>query len=707
MGTRMSGPPPPPPPPPPAAGDAAAPHSGWRRQSGQEYWERAFQSLGETHATQLPPSQANLPVTPSPTAAAPAAAARNLEQRDEVSPDSHTMDFSTNTKLSTIYYQTRNTRRANDTTSLHNFDNNTTHVTNTTNIGSFDTEQNINNNYLASRNDSTRNIHQNISLSFDPKDMQCISCNNTHNITHPTPDTPVTYVLSDQNFPGSSGGGDGLCIRTVRVEDGTLSEITDLFLEMMAGVGMGCSNIILLGSATAISTSGSSGYIFEWISCAKKITSRWPNVKICPLVPLWSDSVPGQFLRSVQEIGSVFRSLHGNDPRGLNGSWTSLTDFIRNELCSPSGTEPDCYSLPFPSSMSGPPCVKNQTFITNRRCPVTALALSCKVKSTVVRCLAEGLNASLSAGIDPGVIAERVASAGGAAYAQDNSIPPPPALNLVVTGSSHMSRTIPHLLAQGIRVTDLTERNWHLNANSMASVVARIRETDLDSLSIMVHDLFGNTSVRFRQADDTLSLAVKLPGEGGWHLLGDVVFTPDIILREQVRLISVLESVCKNRGKIFIPPIPRFVFGSCCTDTAHGSNTNTETHSAHAITEHIRQRHTIIKSLNSTGITNHKVLDIMHCIREGPDNDDNRLTSLKKVTHKDNVHLSTAGYAKIAAGILDAAQQLSARPKMPGGPPRGMEISGWHGFTTTTGPGMTSRSTPPPPARGSGGRHPP
>ena len=119
------------------------------------------------------------------------------------------------------------------------------------------------------------------------------------------------------------------------------------------------------------------------------------------------------------------------------------------------------------------------------------------------------------AGSDPGVIAERVASVGGAANAKDTSFPsPPPALNLVITGSSHMSRTILHLLAKGIRIADLTERSWYLNANSMAAVVSRIRETNLDSLTILVHDLFGNTRVRFRQADDTLSLAVKLSGEG-------------------------------------------------------------------------------------------------------------------------------------------------------------------------------------------------
>ena len=163
----------------------------------------------------------------------------------------------------------------------------------------------------------------------------------------------------------------------------------------------------------------------------------------------------------------------------------------------------------------------------------------------------------------------------------------------------------------------------------------------------------------------------------------------------------------KNRGKIFIPPIPRYVFGSCCTSTTHGNNTKSDSHKALALNEHIRQRHTIIKSLNTAGITNHKVLDIMHCLREGPDTEENRLTCLRKVTHRDNVHLSTEGYAKIAAGILDAAQQLTARPRVLGGPPRGMEITGWHGFVTTTGYGTTSRATPPHPARGRGVRHHP
>ena len=122
-------------------------------------------------------------------------------------PASHSMDTSSNTKLSTAYYQTRNTRRAHNTTKIHNIDNNTTHETTAPHIGSFDTDTGINKTFLASRTDNSNNILQNISLSFDPTDMHCTTCEKTHNITIPAPDTPITFVVSDQSFPCNLGGG--------------------------------------------------------------------------------------------------------------------------------------------------------------------------------------------------------------------------------------------------------------------------------------------------------------------------------------------------------------------------------------------------------------------------------------------------------------------------------------------------------------------
>ena len=61
------------------------------------------------------------------------------------------MDTTSNNKLSTSYYQTRNTRGAHNTTTSHNIDNGTTHHTNAPHIGSFDTDTSTNNPFLASR----------------------------------------------------------------------------------------------------------------------------------------------------------------------------------------------------------------------------------------------------------------------------------------------------------------------------------------------------------------------------------------------------------------------------------------------------------------------------------------------------------------------------------------------------------------------------
>ena len=95
-----------------------------------------------------------------------------------------------------------------------------------------------------------------------------------------------------------------------------------------------------------------------------------------------------------------------------------------------------------------------------------------------------------------------------------------------------------------------------MSNKSVSSLVAKIPETKADLLTVFVHDLSGSTSVGFRQADDTLSLAVKLSGEGAWHLLGDSVCTPDETICEQVRLLGSLETCLKGRAKIFIPPSP-------------------------------------------------------------------------------------------------------------------------------------------------------
>ena len=85
--------------------------------------------------------------------------------------------------------------------------------------------------------------------------------------------------------------------------------------------------------------------------------------------------------------------------------------------------------------------------------------------------------------------------------------------------------------------------------------------------SFLIADLFGNTSVKYRQEDDTLALAVKTGGGhggegGGWHMMGDIVPSPDEALVGQVRGLWQVLDFLKDTKKCSSHPFR----GTCSED---------------------------------------------------------------------------------------------------------------------------------------------
>ena len=100
-------------------------------------------------------------------------------------------------------------------------------------------------------------------------------------------------------------------------------------------------------------------------------------------------------------------------------------------------------------------------------------------------------------------------------------------------------------------------------------------------------------------------------------------------------------------------------------------------------------------------MTNHNVIEVIHSLNDTTDTLHNRITSLKKHTHKDNIHLTPEGYKKVADSIITSAQILTSRPvQSPPCTTKGIEQVYWHGFTVTSGYGNKSRATPNPSYRG-------
>ena len=255
------------------------------------------------------------------------------------------------------------------------------------------------------------------------------------------------------------------------------------------------------------------------------------------------------------------------------------------------------------------------------------------------------------------------------------------------------------LVAKGYRVLDLTQKSWFLNKKTVEELTNTLQVARIPLGTIVVLDLFRNTSTKYRQADDTLALASKAGGATGWHMLGEVVAVPDTFICEQVGNLGGLFSAINEHSKIVLPAIPRYVFGSCCKDATHAQNTALPSHSTTSVSEHIRQRNTIIKKLHDARTQNLKVLDILSCFSNTSSSIPVKFDHLKKVTHRDNVHLTERGYELLAENIVKEAKVLMERQSSRGEKPElhntnvGQEIRSWGGFFCMVGFGKTTVAT--------------
>jgi hypothetical protein len=244
----------------------------------------------------------------------------------------------------------------------------------------------------------------------------------------------------------------------------------------------------------------------------------------------------------------------------------------------------------------------------------------------------------------------------------------------------------------GNEVLDLAERSWVLSDSSIASVLIKLGTAKINSSTVVIIDPLSNSAARFRQADDSLSLAIKM--EGGWHLPGEIVWIGEEQIRDSLnKLKPALEKIdqCK---KVFIPPVPRYFFAGCCGRDSHCTNVKDPDHSIQMLQEHTRIRtamkNHIINNTQTTLRKNIRILDLIGTLNtDGTHSQITQLNSLKHFTARDNVHLTSDGYIKLAAGAArEAAMMIKADDMKARIPGNGRPIPYWRGFVIHQGIGQ-------------------
>jgi hypothetical protein len=139
-----------------------------------------------------------------------------------------------------------------------------------------------------------------------------------------------------------------------------------------------------------------------------------------------------------------------------------------------------------------------------------------KATGELLFALLNSLNQNLNADLNPNLIVAN-------SWVTDpgNALPEEPPLQtgkkkLFIAGASNMRRLVPALKLSGYEVTDLTVPSWLATPGNVEMLADRITSLSADPGTVIVLELFGNSTIRYRQFDGTMALPFK--SGHGYHL---------------------------------------------------------------------------------------------------------------------------------------------------------------------------------------------
>jgi hypothetical protein len=101
-------------------------------------------------------------------------------------------------------------------------------------------------------------------------------------------------------------------------------------------------------------------------------------------------------------------------------------------------------------------------------------------------------------------------------------------------------------------------------AENIELLVGRLTSLGLDGDSVVVIELFGNSTFRYRQFDDTMALPFK--SGHGYHMDGDVGVCDDITFARTLSAVKPVLSACGSGQKsLYLPCHVTFTRGVALT----------------------------------------------------------------------------------------------------------------------------------------------
>jgi hypothetical protein len=421
---------------------------------------------------------------------------------------------------------------------------------------------------------------------------------------------------------------------------------------------------IVYGSGSHLFKVGTSQYASDWILLMNRCSQKWNAANICPLVPIVRSDCPGSIARDISTLASWLGRVYASSTSGLLDTWKYMLQ-IADAACSGAEHTEIC-KIPLPTSASIG-SVQPHTFVYRSTCPDTLNGMDRKATYTVLKTLINTLNRDFSTNLDVEKILKN-------SWAADNTgqidgdtdmeaEAPPTNKHIVLVGASNMKKLVPLLMASGYTVTDLTRASWMATPENITHIVECINSLSLDPGFTLVMELFGNSTFRYEQFDGTRALPFK---HGNcYHMEGKIGVCDD---ESFLRLLGNAKPII-NAGnpelKIFIPPLPRYVFTGCCNAKKHSTNIAEPEYKETILGSTMHFRSALKTALLNTGVDNFFVMDGIGSLVGIPPGGNrgaikNILPELDSVSAKDGVHFTEEGYKNLGIAITLAITGLQS-----------------------------------------------
>jgi hypothetical protein len=254
----------------------------------------------------------------------------------------------------------------------------------------------------------------------------------------------------------------------------------------------------------------------------------------------------------------------------------------------------------------------------------------------------------------------------------------PTLYRFVVVGNSHASRLVCALEDLGHDAKLIETKGWADDpeiVNSIAMMIAEEAELDGENL-VVIYFLYDNEVYLVENEGGELTNPVRMPGSSRHHINGKLAVVNRERFKEIFNLSVPLLRAGKECPKLVISPLLRYMTAPCCKAAGHLTNYGGPEY-AMFLGEAVENLRSWLKDFTfGKKIRNFKVVCSNTMVGVDDEDEEVQKKKVREMWTSDPVHLSGAGYEKMACELIKKSGSDFTRPATSGGEKRaGVKVS--------------------------------